>query len=650
MDSFDPISLNVIGPSQLINSKLNKIRLNTDGTEDIGELEDQFTLKLSDEELLALSKRWEAKYMPYEAKIKPRQNANKQWYMGKQGEGTYLANGFPIAANLLFESVETFIPAALAKNPEPVVWADNSAEGNELSNSVKTMLQYHCQALAIRPKLAEMTRSWAFNFMGVLKHGWDEEIKDIKTEVINPQHLILDPESKIDAYGDNDGKYIGERKKCTAQDLIDLFPSKRAYIVLAVDGKLGTEVVYTEWWSDEYCFYTFKEIVLDKAKNPHFNYPKKEKGMDASMQIVETEVKGENHFARPMKPYTFLSVFSMGEQPHDVTGLIEQNIPNQNRISKREMQIDVNLDHANNGLALNGNNFNEETGRQAATARQKGNPILVPSGGAMNEAILTLESPGIPDAYFKAADRDKQDLRSIFGVDGLGTTPPDKQKTLGGLLNNEQHDDTRIGGGIGDRIEGVASNTFNWWTQLYYVYYDKPHYAAIMGQMKAVEYITLQQQNFKKKDGSAIHLTISVTPDSMKPKDELTQMNMAMELWKDEALDPKTLLTMLNFPDPTETAEQVVLWKIDPQTYMAINFPEIAQKVQQMQQAQMQQQQAAQQQQMQMEGQQGEMEMQQKGAQVNQQLSQKEEAHQQKIRHNEEAFQQKKKQVATKKP
>lgn len=581
---MDPTALNILGPSQLISSKLNKIPEGASGEQEgvVGEKEDIFDVKLSDEELITLSKQWENKYAGYEAKIKRRQDANKAWYLGKQGEGSYVAsNGIGIASNLIFEAVETFLPQALAKNPEPVVFADNSEIGNQISDMVKTMLQYHADQLALRPKLADVTRSWSFNYLGVLKYGWDDVIKDVTIDVRNPQNFIFNPECSVDAFGDMQG-YIGERITVTAQKLADMFPKEKVYISLIADGKMGTDVVYTEWWNDDYCFYTFKGKVLAKNKNPNFNYSKKVVGLDPEGQPTIEEQQGHNHFAQPKKPYTFLSVFSLGDQPHDITGLIEQNIPNQNRISKREMQIDVNLDRSNNSIALSGLSFTQETAKQAAMAMQKGNPVLVPDG-RVSEAIQRFDAPGISDAVFKASDRDKQDLRSIFGVDGLGTTPPDKQKTLGGLLNNEQHDSSRIGGGIGSRLEIVAKGAFNWLVQLYYVYYDEPHFAAVMGAMKATEYIEMSLQDLSAR------LIVTVAPDSMKPHDEITEINQAVEFFQMGAIGPKTLLKIANFPNPDEAAADGVLYKVNPQLYIQLNFPELAQQLQQasLQEAQM---------------------------------------------------------------
>ncbi len=560
----DPISQNIIGVSQLVKSKINKLP-SSFSSEENGEHQDELTLDLSDSELILLAKNREATYAPYESKIKPRQVANKQWYQGKQGIGAYVAtNGTPIAANLLFESLETFLPAALAKNPEPVVYSDNSEEGNKLSNDVKTMLQYHADALALRPKLQEMTRSWAFNFIGCLKLGWDSDIQEVKLEVINPQNLIFDIPSRIDAYCDSTSDVIGERKTCTASRLIEMFPEYKEYISNSVDGRLGTVIAYSEWWSDDYCFCVYRDKLLDKAKNPHFKYEKSKKTL--------------NHFAKPKKPYIFLSVFSDPEQPHDLTGLLEQNIPNQNRISTRESQIDINLNRANNSIALNGLHFTEETAKQAAMALQKGNPILDPSGNP-NEGIARFPAPSIPDAVFRALENNKEDLKSSFGTSGISAeSGRESETTARGMILNQSYDNSRIGGGVGEALERVAKATFNWLVQLYSVYYDEKHFAAILGQMKGVEYVTLSNTDLKTQ------LLISVTPNSMKPKDEITTMNQALELWGQKAIDIKTLLTILNFPDPQKTAAQAWLYQTNPQAYGQLNFPELQKELAQLMQ------------------------------------------------------------------
>lgn len=581
----DPIEQNIIGVQQLVGSKMNKLSFGAlgqaEGVE--GERVDALTLDLDDTELLKKARQIENKYRGYEGKLRIRQEANKTFYLGRQKEGSAMAttDGLPISANLLFEAEETFLPAALSKNPEPVVWSDNSPEGNKLSNDVKTMLQYHADTLVLRRKLTLMTRHWSIYFLGIIKHGWDETVQEITSDVRDPQKFILDPDGYVDSYGDYVG-VLGERVTVKASRLVELFPKHKAYITAIVDAKMGTDVTYTEWWEDEYCFYTFKDVVLDKNMNPNFNPPQEkpvlgQDGMDEvdeNGQPVTQMEPGKNHFGKAKKPYTFLSVFSLGEQPHDITSLIEQNIPNQRLISRRTEQIDYNLSRQNNSDVFSENNFTQETAKQAATAKAKGHPILIPSGGPISDAIHTLETHGIDASFFSDLENSKDTLRSSFGTQGITATPQENDQTARGMILQSQHDSTRIGGGIGDALEQVADNIFNWWVQLYYVYYDVPHFAAIMGQMKAVEYVTLKAANLDRR------LVVSVAPDSMKPHDETTEMNQALALWEAKALDIKTLLTVLNFPDPQNTAAQVWLYQTNPTLYGQLNFPDLVQQIQ----------------------------------------------------------------------
>lgn len=576
MPSRDPIAMNVKGVTDLVRSGLNKTS-GQPGSQEEGITGDQISeldLKLDEAELLDLAAAAEAKYAPYESKIKPRQEQNKVFVLGKQNQGDPSVADSPMAANMLFEAMETFLPAALSKNPEPVVWSDDSAEGENIAKNVKTMLQYHADVLVLRRKLNRMTRQWGVNFLGVLKHGLDPEIGDIKLETRDAKSFVFDPDGTIDEYGDYRGGILGERVKTTAGKLIKMFPKHAAYITVMCDGMMGTPVTYTDWWTDSFTFTTFKNRVLDKSKNPHFNYQKTVKEIDEDGAIVDRVEEPWNHFARPKAPYTFLSVFSMGEHPHDDTGLIEQNIPQQRQISKRTSQIDVNLDRSNNSIGLSGANFNEETGKQATNALREGRPIIIPTGGPVKDAIARFDAQGYPAAVFTQLETTKNDLRSIFGVQGITAQQPDEDQTARGMILNQQYDTTRIGGGIGDALEQVADNVFNWWVQLYCVYYDVDHYAAILGQMKATEYITFSKKDLNRR------LVVSVAPNSMKPKDEVTEMNLAQALYDKGVMDPKTLLTILDFPDPQKTAEQAVLWKLDPMLYAELNFPEMFAKLQ----------------------------------------------------------------------
>lgn len=570
-DSFQE---NINGVASLVGDDTNKVSV-SDGIQEegvTGDYEDALDLPMSDEELLTLRDEWEQKSNGYLPKVKARQERNKAYVRGLQ-RSMSLQDEKVVPTNLIFEATATFVPQALAQNPEPVVFSDNTNEGKTASNDLKTMLQYHADVLCLRKKLGMMVWHWSIYFTGVVKHGWEIRIDpstgldkgDIKTEIRKPQNFILDPDGFVDEFGDFKGDFLGERIESTAERLIELFPKHKTYIFLKANGKLGTKVVRTEWWTDKYCFTTFQDEVLDKHKNEFFNYEQKQQMNEFGAVVPQEPPK--NHFAVPKMPYTFLSVFSLQERPHDFTNLVEQNIANQDRINDRDDQISKNLASANNSVVLSGQAFTSETASQAVQSFYEEGFILVPNGD-VEHAVKRIPANNVPESVFQAQANDKDALRSVYGTQGLTPSTKPDQRVRNNILN-EQHDNTRIGGGVGDALEQVADNIFNWWVQLYCVFYDQEHYAAVMGTGRAVEYVQLSTQSFGRK------FVISVAPNSMRPKDEISETNLAIELWSAKALDPITLFKKLDFPDPMETAKQVTMWNTNPQQYALTYFPEI---------------------------------------------------------------------------
>lgn len=564
MADQDPFAINISAVQDLVGSNTNKTFVNSGDGEGISsEFQDELTLDLTDEELIELKKQYEGEDASYSPKIKVRQLENKKYLLGLQrGNGS---RQVPVSSNLLFEATATFVPAALAKNPEPVVFSDNTSQGKEASKGLKTMLQFHAEQFLLREKLGLMVWHWGVYFTAILKYGWDEKTKDIICEVRNPKNFLFDPSGYVDEYGDFVG-WIGERIETTAQKLMDTFPNHKDYILIKCNGKKGTKVIRTEWWTDEYCFTTFYDKVLDKHKNEFFNYDKKGEATEDDEQ-KEDEIKSHNHFATPKMPYTFLSIFSLQEQPHDITNLIEQNISNQDQINDRDYQIDANLRVANNAVAISGVSFNQETASQAVETfygNRDGTPsgfVLVPDG-RIDDAIKRIPANELPSAIFTAQDNGKNTLRSIYGTQGITASQPDTDETAHGMVINTNRDSSRIGGGVGEALEQVATNFFNKLTQMYYVFYDEPHYASVMGNGAAVSYIMLQMTDEERR------FIVSVAPNSMKPKDEVSENNLATQLFEAEALDPLSFFERTDDSDPQESALRLMTYKLSPQQYI----------------------------------------------------------------------------------
>jgi hypothetical protein len=65
-----------------------------------------------------------------------------------------------------------------------------------------------------------------------------------------------------------------------------------------------------------------------------------------------------------------------------------------------------------------------------------------------------------------------------------------------------------------------------------YVFYDEPHYAAIMGSQSTVQYVQVINSDINRQ------FVVSVSPNSMAPKDELSTQNIALSLSQQKLIDP----------------------------------------------------------------------------------------------------------------
>lgn len=539
---------------------------------------EEYESSMSDVEIIELTTQWKWAYRAYYQPIEETQKLSFDYWIGKhriEGESQLQSStgktNANIVDNLLFEAIETFLPIATRANPEPLVTSDPSELGQRLAKDVQIALIHEADTQKLRRKLAKGVRQWVIRRIGVWKISWDPITKSIRTDVINPMRMGFDPDGFMDEGGIFKGEWLFEKKKHTADKLAEMFPKKKEFIIKAAQGKMGTKLEYYEWW---YCgtdvFYTLGNHVLGKYKNPNWNYDGEMEDIDRETgEPVKSFIQGTNHLKEPTAPYVFLSVFSTGQQPHDETSLILQNISNQDRVNRRNAQIDKNVDSMNNGMVVSGRSFTEEQASQAAAALRRGIAIRVPDGD-VNTAVSRFPAPPLPKDIFVDRDDARNELRNIFGTSGSTPQGTEQQDTVRGKIMVNQMDTSRIGGGVTEWIEQIADTIYNMWVQFMFVYYDEEHYIISAGVNGGTELITLKNDRFPFVKS----LSITVKEGSLIPKDPLTQRNEAIDLWSANAIDPLSFYKKLDFPDPAQATQQLILWQmlqkgqIQPQMYL----------------------------------------------------------------------------------
>src|SRR3972149_1409946 len=531
---------------------------------------EELRLDMDDKELIELKNTWLKKREKNYQKKETKQKENEKYWKGEHFESAKVEEtDRSMVDNVIFEAVETFLPIASKKNPDPTVRTDNTKEGMDLSKKVQSMLVYQADIQHLKLKLKKVVRFWALYLLGVVKISWSVKENDIFTKAIRPQKLIFDPDGTINEDMQYDGEYLGEYKSEIASTLVRRFQKKADFIKNIVGGKMGSRIQYIEWWTNDILFWTLKEEVLGKVRNPHWNYNEEEiiydeYGLDTGAKKI---LVGKNHFNNPKIPYVFLSIFNLGKHPFDDTSLIGQNLANQDVINKRQAQIDKNVDGMNGGWIVSGekSGLTQEQATVAIEAARQGGGLLIAQGDP-NEAVVETKASGLPGDVFNHLGDTRNELRNIFGTRGSTPQGTIDEQTVGGKMIVKEQDSSRIGGGISEYLEQFCDQVFNWWVQMMYVYYDEIHVSSIIGNDRAMQYSQLSNTDFNRK------LLVSVKEGSMLPKDELFLASQAMELGGRNLIDPITLYDRLDFPNPQESAERLYVWQNAPQ----LLFPETA--------------------------------------------------------------------------
>lgn len=518
------------------------------GTGDIGEHEPYLSLELSDSELLSLAKKWTTDYQGYEGQVKNRQKRNEQYWLGKQYG--YDTGDYRSVDNVIFESLETLLPIISRQNPTPYV---ESADSRNAENTAR-IIEKVADKEVLKLKIKKGVRHWSLYFIGSLKAVWDEKEDDVAYEIVLPENLILDKDGYFEG-GEFKGRYIGERKQKEAKELAEMFPKKKALIKELVGDSMGTKLKYVEWWTDEYVFWTLPGHILDKRKNPHWNYDETKIRMDEFGEEYKETVTGKNHFKYPRKPYSFISVFNLGRHPHDDTTLVEQSIPLQDSVNKRDRQIDKNADDANSGWVFN-NQFSENDAKSALRSLRRGGGIIAPTA-SINESVTRLNSPSLPNYVLNDKLDKRNQIQSIMGTRGSSAGGIMNEKTVQGKIEIRQSDADRITLII-EHVEQMVDFLYNYTVQMVYVYYTDENVIEKLGDEVALEYIQFLQNPL------ASSLIVSIKEGSLVPQDPLLKRNEAVELYSMNALDPLTMYERMNFANPEETVKRLIQYNTDP--------------------------------------------------------------------------------------
>ena len=539
----------------------DKIKEATEGKD---EILDELSLDIEDKELVSLINKRITKAKQDYDELDRIGELNQNYWLGKQIDSKKLRDfKSRVVENITFQTVETIIPIITSKTPEPVTKSESNTPESVLhAKNLQRILLALFEKQKMKGKFQMITRHNMLRRIGILKYKYDPDIDDIVTEYVLPQNILID----------KNGEYVVEYLEDSLSEILKKFPEKVGEVIkefglnatqdkdgnydpTTIDQKgLATKIKYVEFWTSEYVCWKYKTLIFKKLKNPNFDYTGVEnKTTDENGQEIEGEVYYHNYFDKPKIPYIFYSVFNLGKNVWDDTSLVEQIMPLQDGINKRQRQIDDNF--SDNGVLMGSGDFitKEELAKYTGDPEDK---VWVEHGNPA-EGIGRLPAKQLAPFTYESLQGLKSSVDNVAGTHSTTRGERQGRETLGGRQILREADFGRIDLLVRG-LEEVADELYKAWMHMMKVYFTQTHYARIIGKDGAQQVIEYSRDSIEQG------IEISVKEGSTLPVDKVSQRQEALDLMQQGNIDPITLFERLEWPNPTESAKRLFQWKNDP--------------------------------------------------------------------------------------
>lgn len=522
-----------------------------------GEQFPELKLSMSDEELLDSAKKYKASGQVARKDMDEKWTQNVDYWKGdayKHNDWVVDDEDLRHSENRIFSAVETFLPILNRQAIDPTVQIENREErvsnpaAKEVANKVREELLTLIDEDQAKIEIGKATRFWVLNQLGVIKVFWNKDENRIDLKVVKAKNMIFQDGASIDK-GIYNGEFLGEYMAKTGAELKEMFPKKKAVIDQVTKGKDGTRVKFIEWSTRTITFWELdgQGEILDKIKNPDWNYDTEVETYDEFGNPIVMDQKGINHFNSPQFKYAFFSVYNLGESVFDDTGLIQQSKKAQDTINDRNRQIYRNVQNQNNSVVFYG--MDETKARTALRELNKGGGVLLTDKN--NQGMERVGGNQLAGDVYNELNMNRSSIDSIFATNAITRGETSNETTVRGKIIAKQSDVDRISF-IASYLEQFVDRILNIMVQMMYVYYETTSPSG------------LHRDEFQQIG----KLLVSVKDGSLIPKDPLTEANQAVDLASQGMLDILTLYERLDFENPKEIALRTMLYRNDPMMYM----------------------------------------------------------------------------------
>lgn len=522
------------------------------------------SIDIPDRDLIMNFKRWEKDSQAYwddrtGYNLTEKRKKNKKYYLGQQIDKSKLYNfQVPFVDNQLFVATETITAYTTSQNPSAEVLPENdTVQSKVMAEELEWALNIHSERHDLATKIKHVERAMFMKYVGVLKLYWDEEIQDVVPKSVDPEKIILDKSCRQD----ENPLFICELCSAPLQKIINMFPEKENEIMQKVSRvrktpKLMNSIyAYKEVWftqidengETECVAWYMDDLLLGKSKNPNFLY-------------TEDGAQVTNYLPRAQKPYILFNYMNDGSHLIDQTSPFEQAIPLQDILNKRGRQIVENADTANAILVLKSNAI---TSDEAENITRDPNQVLLlqtEEGQPITSSFGSIEPHLLPNYVLNDKEDIKNEIHEIMGTPAQFRGSTDSQQAT---LGETQIVTSQASGRQDEIVKAIEKGITKYYqllTQMFKVWYNKPHYFACRDNDG--KFISVELSRARIPDVAYV----KVEHGSTIKQDKNRQENIAMMLARLGLTDPYNLFKDLGMKNADQRYETLVKFKMSPES------------------------------------------------------------------------------------
>lgn len=585
----------------------------------IAQLKDEQLAKLIEQRWASSDTVWQIIKSTYEINTKAYEN--KSAYIDK-----IPANVAKVLSNRIFPNMEAVINSVIA-NPPGInfIPGRKGEESQNLAREMEGFFRKKYRDIGVKETMRMALRNLYFSRLLVIKPFWNAKINDFDARSIDPRDIRVGKFSRKE----EESEFAIEEVKDNLCSLITRFPKKTKEILEKSGFNeeeindayiMNPEVKYKECWIGDYVIFKYDNIILDKIRNPYWDWdgilitdeeeqqinesygedrralftqikldqqnrqiatlPSPEVETDAP-QTVEGEIPPNeghsepqtykaynfNYFNQPRKPYIYATILNNENSPIGRTDFITLALPLQLSIDSRKQDIGKNCELVN-GIIKVDSEVMGKADAQSLAFEAKG---IIWGKGVVQGVARETGTP-LPQMVFDDMLDSRSEIDNIMAASSAFRGEREGQETKAGRLALIQQSFLRLNELV-QVVDFVSGELFAWFYQLSKTRYTEYHYAKWIGKEDAVKTTTLIQDDFET--GSEIQ----VIPGKTLPVDSEFRFERAQKDMEQGIISPIDYMEEAGYTNPKDLAKNSQIYKLNPNIAVGITPEEMQELV-----------------------------------------------------------------------